>query len=119
MNSCPNWEFIILTLKDAPEKNFVGIMFCYKNSGKVYVPELIGMDYIAGDGFNLYRQLLYQTIKRARELQIERIDFGISAAFEKKKLGASIISKVAYVQARDNYAMELMQTLQNETNTAR
>ncbi|MFH6988427.1 aminotransferase class I/II-fold pyridoxal phosphate-dependent enzyme [Flavobacterium collinsii] len=119
MNSCPNWEFIILTLKDAPEKNLVGVMFCYKNSGNVYVPELIGMDYIAGDGFNLYRQLLYQTIKRARELEIGRIDFGISASFEKKKLGASVIPKVAYVQARDNYAMELMQTLQNETNTAR
>ncbi|MNT83065.1 hypothetical protein D3C72_2228810 [compost metagenome] len=83
------------------------------------MPELIGMDYIAGDGFNLYRQLLYQTIKRARELEIGRIDFGISASFEKKKLGASVIPKVAYVQARDNYAMELMQTLQNETNTAR
>ncbi|OHT43654.1 bifunctional aminotransferase class I/II-fold pyridoxal phosphate-dependent enzyme/GNAT family N-acetyltransferase [Flavobacterium tructae] len=119
MNSCPNWEFIILTFKDAPEKNFVGIMFCYKNSGNVYVPELIGMDYISGDGFNLYRQLLYQTIKRAKELEIRRIDLGISASFEKKKLGASIIPKVAYVQARDNYAMELMQTLQNETNTAR
>mgnify|MGYP003575176262 CR=1 FL=1 len=119
MNSCPNWEFIILTLKDAPEKNLVGVMFCYKNSGNVYVPELIGMDYIAGDGFNLYRQLLYQTIKRARELEIGQIDFGISASFEKKKLGASIIPKVAYVQARDNYAMELMQTLQNETNSAR
>jgi len=119
MNSCPNWEFIILTLKDAPVKNLVGVMFCYKNSGNVYVPELIGMDYIAGDGFNLYRQLLYQTIKRARELEIGRIDFGISASFEKKKLGASVIPKVAYVQARDNYAMELMQTLQNETNTAR
>lgn len=119
MNSCPNWEFIILTLKDAPEKNFVGIMFCYKNSGNVYVPELIGMDYIAGEGFNLYRQLLYQTIKRARDLEIERIDFGISATFEKKKLGATIVPKVAYVQARDNFAMELMQTLQNETSTSR
>lgn len=119
MSNCPNWEFIMLTLKDATEKNFVGIMFCYKNSGNVYVPELIGMDYISGDGFNLYRQLLYQTIKRARELEIGRIDFGISASFEKKKLGASVIPKVAYVQARDNYAMELMQTLQNETNTAR
>jgi hypothetical protein len=83
------------------------------------MPELIGMDYIAGEGFNLYRQLLYQTIKRALELEIERIDFGISASFEKKKLGASIMTKVAYVQARDNYAMELMQTLQNETNTPR
>jgi 7-keto-8-aminopelargonate synthetase-like enzyme len=119
MNSCPNWEFIILTLKDAAEKNFIGIMFCYKNSGNVYVPELIGMDYIAGEGFNLYRQLLYQTIKRARQLEIKRIDFGISATFEKKKLGASVISKVAYVQSRDNYAMELMQTLQNETNITR
>ncbi|SHM05069.1 bifunctional aminotransferase class I/II-fold pyridoxal phosphate-dependent enzyme/GNAT family N-acetyltransferase [Flavobacterium saccharophilum] len=119
MNSSPNWEFIILTLKDVPEKDFIGIMFCYKNPSSVYVPELIGMDYAAGDGFNLYRQLLYQTIKRARELQIKRIDFGISATFEKKKLGASILPKVAYVQARDNYAMELMQTLQNETNTAR
>jgi len=119
MNSCPNWEFIILTLNNSAEKDFIGIMFCYKNSGIVYVPELIGMDYNAGDGFNLYRQLLYQTIKRARELQIPRIDFGISATFEKKKLGASIKPKVAYVQARDNYAMELMQTLQNETNIPR
>ena len=119
MNSCPNWEFLILTLKDASEKNFVGIMFCYRNSGNVYVPELIGMDYIASEGLNLYRQLLYQTIKRARELEIGRIDFGISANFEKKKIGATIKSKVAYVQARDNYAMELMQTLQNETNIPR
>ena len=119
MNSSANWEFIILRLKDVNAGDFIGIMFCYKNSGKVYVPELIGMDYIAGDGFNLYRQLLYQTIKRARELEIGRIDFGISASFEKKKLGASIIPKVAYVQARDNFAMELMQTLQNETSIPR
>jgi len=119
MNISTNWEFITLRLKDVAEGDFIGIMFCYKNSSTVYVPELIGMDYIAGDGFNLYRQLLYQTIKRARELEIGRIDFGISASFEKKKLGASIIPKVAYVQARDNYAMELMQTLQNETNNAR
>lgn len=119
MNSCSNWEFIILSLRDSVQRNFCGIMFCYKNSSAVYVPELIGMDYVASEGLNLYRQLLYQTIKRARELKIERIDFGISATFEKKKLGASVIPKVAYVQARDNYAMELMQTLQNETITAR
>jgi 7-keto-8-aminopelargonate synthetase-like enzyme len=119
MNNCPNWEFIIVRFKNVAEGDFIGVMFCYRNASGVYVPELIGMDYIAGDGFNLYRQLLYQTIKRARELEIERIDFGISASFEKKKLGASIIPKVAYVQARDNYAMELMQTLQNETMTSR
>lgn len=119
MNGCPNWEFIILRIKDKPEQDFVGVMFCYKNLSNVYVPELIGMDYIASEGLNLYRQLLYQTIKRAKELQMPRIDLGISATFEKKKLGASILLKTAYVQARDNYAMELMQTLQNENNTTR
>lgn len=119
MNSSKNWEFIILTLKTAKPGDITGIMFCYKNSSLVYVPELIGMDYTAGAGYNLYRQLLYQTIKRARELKISRIDFGISATFEKKKLGADIIPKVAYVQSRDNYAMELMQMLQNENKAAR
>lgn len=117
MNSSPNWEFLLLNLKESPVQNFVGIMFCYKNSQNVYVPELIGMDYASGEGFNLYRQLLYQTIKRAAELGIPRIDFGISATFEKKKLGASVMPKVAYVQARDNYAMELMHTLQNDSNS--
>ena len=58
--------------------------------------------------------MLFQTIKRANELQLKKIDFGVSASFEKRKLGARIIPKVAYVQARDNYAMELMNTLQND-----
>lgn len=84
MNISPNWEFLLLTLKDTPEQNFVGVMFCYKNAQHNYVPELIGMDYVNSEGFHLYRQLLFQTIKRANHLKIPRIDFGISATFEKK-----------------------------------
>jgi len=114
MNESPNWEFIILSLKADTENSFVGIMFCYKNNNHTYVPELIGMDYKWTKEYQLYRQLLFQTVKRANELQFSRIDFGVSASFEKKKLGAQIIPKVAYVQARDNYAMELMNTLQND-----
>jgi 7-keto-8-aminopelargonate synthetase-like enzyme/predicted N-acyltransferase len=114
MNDNPNWEFIILTLKVDTENPLVGVMFCYKNNNHTYVPELIGMDYKWAKEYQLYRQLLFQTIKRANELQISRIDYGVSATFEKRKLGARIIPKVAYVQARDNYAMELMNTLQND-----
>ena len=114
MNESPNWEFIILALKVDTENPFVGVMFCYKNSNHTYVPELIGMDYKWAKEYQLYRQLLFQTIKRANELQFKKIDFGVSASFEKKKLGAQIIPKVAYIQARDNYAMELMNTLQND-----
>lgn len=114
MNESQNWEFILLALKADTENPFVGIMFCYKNSNHTYVPELIGMDYKWAKEYQLYRQLLFQTIKRANELQFQKIDFGVSASFEKRKLGARVIPKVAYVQARDNYAMELMNTLQND-----
>ena len=72
------------------------------------------MDYTYAKEFQLYRQLLFQAIKRAKELNLNKIDFGVSATFEKRKLGATIIPKVAYIQARDNFSMELMGTLQNE-----
>ncbi|QKJ64217.1 bifunctional aminotransferase class I/II-fold pyridoxal phosphate-dependent enzyme/GNAT family N-acetyltransferase [Flavobacterium sp. M31R6] len=114
MNESPNWEFIVLTLKADTENPFAGVMFCYKNSNHTYVPELIGMDYKWAKEYQLYRQLLFQTIKRANALEFQKIDFGVSASFEKRKLGARVIPKIAYVQARDNYAMELMNTLQND-----
>lgn len=114
MSDSPNWEFLLLSLKEGNGAPFVGIMFCYKNAVASYVPILVGMDYEAGHGLGLYRQLLFQTAKRAKDLGMERVDFGISASFEKRKLGAAVLPKVAYVQSRDNYAMELMQTLQNE-----
>lgn len=108
-----NWEFILLYLKSHPG-SLVGVMFCYKSSSGSYVPELIGMDYEIGREHGLYRQLLYQTILRAKELGAHRIDLGVTAAFEKKKLGAECRAKVAYVQARDNFKLELLQTLQND-----
>jgi hypothetical protein len=114
MNESPNWEFILLALKTDKENLFIGVMFCYKNSKNVYVPELIGMDYNWAKEYQLYRQLLFQTIKRANALQIPQIDFGVSASFEKRKLGAIVIPKVAYIQTRDNYALEVMHTLQND-----
>ena len=115
MSTSPNWEFLLLSLKDGTGAPFAGVMFCYKNATSTYVPILIGMDYTAGNDYGLYRQLLFQTVKRARDLGMTRVDFGISASFEKRKLGATVLPKVAYVQSRDNFAMELMQTLQNES----
>ncbi|WP_310555178.1 aminotransferase class I/II-fold pyridoxal phosphate-dependent enzyme [Flavobacterium sp.] len=114
MNQSPNWEFILLALKNNSETPIIGVMFCYKNDNHTYVPELVGMDYKWAKEYQIYRQLLFQTIKRANELQFSKIDFGVSASFEKRKLGAQIIPKVAYVQARDNFAMEAMNTLQND-----
>lgn len=116
MNNNNLWEFIVLYLKGKAsiEPEMVGVVFGYKNLNKTYVPTLIGMNYSYVQELNLYRQLLFQSIKRANDLGISKIDFGFSATFEKRKLGAKITPKIAYIQAKDNYAFEALNSLQNE-----
>lgn len=113
-----HWEFILLYLKNTedstPVSPLIGILFCYKNSDQTYVPTLIGMDYTVPKKFSLYRQLLFQGIKRAQKLGYKKIDLGITATFEKRKLGARVLPKVAYIQAKDNFSMEFMGTMQTK-----
>ncbi|HEU5292262.1 MAG TPA: GNAT family N-acetyltransferase, partial [Cyclobacteriaceae bacterium] len=116
MSGHPNWEFIVLYLKreydDREKRTPVAVMFCYKNTDYAYVPSLIGMDYAYTIEHQVYRQMLFQTIKRAKNLGFKKIDFGMTASFEKRKVGATIIPKAAYVQAKDNFTMELIGTMQ-------
>lgn len=114
MNESKSWEFIFLRLKTKGNSSIVGVMFCYKNSHKVYVPDLIGMDYQYAQKFNVYRQLLFQTILRAKEIGYTKINFGLTAAFEKRKLGAKVYEKCAYLQTRDNFALEALDWLRND-----
>lgn len=118
MSANPNWEFITLYLKKEydtrAERTPVAVMFCYKNMEHTYVPSFIGMDYNYTSEYQIYRQMLYQTIKRAKSLDYKKIDFGLSASFEKKKVGATLVQKVAYIQAKDNFSMELMGVMQNK-----
>lgn len=113
-----NWEFLLLYLKDNSQthnpKQPIGMMCCYKNQNHTYVPVLVGMDYAYSKEYNTYRQLLWQTIKRAGESGFKAIDFGLTAPFEKRKLGAAIYDTFAYVQAKDNFSLELLTTLQTK-----
>ncbi|MDY7396863.1 aminotransferase class I/II-fold pyridoxal phosphate-dependent enzyme [Aureibaculum sp. 2210JD6-5] len=115
MNMDNNWEFLLLYLNNnapSPNNSPVGMMCCYKNTDHTFVPVVVGMDYTFSRTYNIYRQLLYQTIKRAWQSNFKTIDFGLTAAFEKRKVGATIFSNHAFVQAKDNYFMEYMTTLQ-------
>ena len=115
MSNNENWEFLTVQMKaefsQSGEEELIGVMFCYKNSS-TYVPSFVGIDYQYSEHFSVYRQLLYHTILRAKDLNCSRIDFGLTAAFEKKKLGAIVKSKVCYVQAKDNFSLELLETMQ-------
>ncbi|MFD2834743.1 GNAT family N-acetyltransferase [Gramella sp. AN32] len=113
MNVSIPWEFILVYLKDM-DMRLVGVMFCYKNSNNIYTPAVVGMDYEFSREYNVYRQLLYQTILRAREVGSTRIDFGLTAGFEKRKVGARVLQKCAYLQTRDNFALEALDWLRND-----
>ena len=54
-------------------------------------------------------------IKRTQELaliELQTIDLGMTASLEKKKLGAVVEEKYAYIQASDNYTLELLGLLE-------
>lgn len=112
MSKHPNWEFITITPKSEPEK-IIGVMLCYKNIHKTYVPAFVGMDYSYLEQYHIYRQLLFQTIKRSIELKYNHIALGLTASFEKRKLGASVYNTYAYIQTADNYTLELMGILES------
>jgi hypothetical protein len=112
MWSHPNWEFITIAPKDEPKK-MIGVMLCYKNIHKTYVPAFVGMDYSYLEKYHIYRQLLFQTIKRAIGLKYHHIALGLTAGFEKRKLGASVHTTHAYLQTADNYTLELMGILES------
>ncbi len=120
MNTDPNWEFIKMFPAGTEKRpgQMIGVMFSYKNTGTTYVPSLIGLDYDYSEEFSVYRQMLFQTVLRAHALGFKRIDFGFSASFEKRKVGAESIQKIAYIQAKDNFAMEMMEVVQNETTAS-
>jgi len=103
----PHWDVLTLTLKpqyDALGKGRpVGVSFAYRNAN--YNPMLMGLDYDYQESAKVYKQGLFQIIARAIELKSEKIDFGITASVEKRKLGAVIRPQVAYVQLKDNFDM--------------
>jgi Acetyltransferase (GNAT) domain len=115
MANSKNWEFILLkqnkTLADDKIEGIMAVIFCYKNANNDYNPIFLGMNYDFLDKYNTYRQAIFQAIKRANELGSDKIYLGLSATIEKKKFGARIVPKVAYVQAKDNFNMEFIETM--------
>jgi len=113
MNDNEHWEFIVLTPKGKP-KTILGVMFCYINQNAVYVPAFVGMDYGHLETYATYRQLLYRTIERAIVLKLPKIDFGMTASFEKRKLGAAVHEKYAYLQTNDNFILETIGVMEGQ-----
>lgn len=113
----PNWEVIELSLKE-PEKigadPIVAVGFCYRSSKNNYSIMAVGLDYDYVVSHGCYRQSLFQSVARANELKCKNLYLGMDAAIEKRKFGAEVIAKSVYVQANDNFNMELIGAVYNK-----
>ena len=109
MNENSHWSF--LTAFDPFNNQMIGVVFCYQNrTNNSFNPVLIGMNDLEQDRLLLYRQLLFQTILYAKKAKFKKSYFGVSAIFEKRKLGAKVFDKEAYVQLIDHYAADFLES---------
>ena len=107
------WDVLLLNIKPEYDSRIsklpVAVGFAYK--GDNYYPSILGLDYNYLQDFKIYKQLLYQTLTRALDLNYKKIYFGLTASLEKRKLGAKASSKVGYVQLKDSYNMAVIEMM--------
>lgn len=113
----PNWEIIELKLKkndSQKEDHIISVDFCYKSAKNTYSIMAVGLDYDYVLSHGAYRQALYQSVKRYNDLECNVLFLGMDASVEKKKFGAKTVPKSVYIQANDNFNMELIGTIYNK-----
>lgn len=117
----PNWEVIELRLKsESPdgfddEQPLVAVGFCYISSKNNYSIMAVGLDYDYVLSHGCYRQGLYQSVVRANMLKCPKLYLGMDASIEKQKFGVKVIPKSTFVQASDNFNMELIGTVYSQS----
>lgn len=108
MNEHELWEFMLL--KSKQHNKILGVVCCFINkTNHSYNPVLIGMQEMGSERLQLYRQLLFQTLLHAKKMEYITCYLGMSAIFEKRKLGAGILKKYAYIRMDDTYNTDLLQ----------
>ncbi|WP_196893956.1 aminotransferase class I/II-fold pyridoxal phosphate-dependent enzyme [Aureivirga marina] len=110
MNSSKNYDFVQLFLKNGEEKILVGVMFSHVFN-KNYNALIVGLDYDYVFKNKTYKQIMYQTLKRAKELDCKKLDLAYTAELEKKKLGAEATEVFAYVQATEHFSHSILESL--------
>ncbi len=102
MGTHEQYDIIRLYLKEAPEQP-VAIMYSYINHG-VYNALTVGLDYRYVKTHNTYKQILFQTVKRAHALGCHKVDLAYTADMEKKKVGATTETAYAYTLAMEHFS---------------
>ncbi|TNF37645.1 MAG: GNAT family N-acetyltransferase [Deltaproteobacteria bacterium] len=108
-----DYEVLRLYLRDDPrgaDRQPVAVMFSFVEGG-AYSALIVGLDDATLRTHNTYKQILYRTVHRARDLGCERLDLAYTAVLEKKKVGARPHPVAAYVQAQDHYNHAVLEAM--------
>ena len=103
------YDIIRLYLKNHLEKP-VAVMFSHINN-KLYNAMLVGLDYNFVKSNNTYKQILYQTVVRAKSLNCDTLDLAYTAEMEKKKVGAIPQPTFAFIMALEHFSHAQMESL--------
>ena len=106
----PGWEIQTLHLlpqHGGPADGSPVAMGASLINGDRYVAFACGLDGVQRE-VSVYRQLLWRTILRAKELGLRHLDLGMDAEVEKTRLGAVQFPQCAYVQLTDHFNAEIL-----------
>ena len=115
MNEDKCWEFIVLKLNVNNELIPVGVIFCKRGKG-FYSPIYIGLDYEFVLSHKVYKQALWQIMKRGKELNVDKIFYGFTATTEKKRFGAEAIEKETFIQINDHFNIDVISSQSFKNN---
>ena len=99
-----NWE--VIELKRTLTNETVAVMLCHI-AKKHTSTMLVGLNYNYQEE-KIYQQLLINCVIRAKKLKKEKVLMGVTASFEKRKLGADQKSLCAFVQSEDHFNTDLV-----------
>lgn len=104
-----DYDLISIYLKNNPDI-LVGVMISVVVDN-VYYAQLVGLDYDYVAEKGVYKQLLYQSVKRAKELSCNKLDLAYTAEMEKKKVGAKVEKVYGFIMALEHDSYMEMQML--------
>lgn len=109
----PEYDIIRLYLREEannPDRKPVAVMFSFAGS-VIYNALIVGLDYRYVTSLGTYKQILYRTVVRARELENKTLDLAFTATQVKKKVGARPRKVCAFMQVMDHFNMAVISNI--------
>lgn len=109
-NICLDPQYDIISLYHKKNNTLAAVMFSYTYNNH-YNALIVGLNYDYVYQHKAYKQILYQTLQRAKQLNCHHLDLGFTAELEKKKIGAKTQKVFAYVQSTEHLKQSILNFL--------